>query len=181
MGRPELPREFLAKVKGVKAKRPKTVIDHILEHGSITTEELTERYGYAHPPRAVQDVKDHGIPIERFPAVGSDGRKIAAYRFDLSAVIEGHKSGRKPFAKITKETLLERDGPRCAICGLEYESRYLQVDHCVPYEVAGDSLSDDLEQLMLVCGSCNRGKSWTCEHCENWLKEKRIKACQTCY
>lgn len=21
---------------------------------------------------------------------------------------------------------------------------------------------------MLLCGSCNRAKSWSCEHCENW-------------
>jgi len=178
---PELPKEFLAHVKAVTAKRAKTVIDHILEHGSITTEELTDKYGYAHPPRAVQDVKDQGIPIQRFPAVGKDGRTIAAYRFDLTAVIDAHKSGRRAFPKITKEALLERDGPRCAICGLEYDSRYLQVDHCVPYKVAGDSLTDDLDELMLVCGSCNRGKSWSCEHCTNWLKTHDIKTCQTCY
>ena len=33
---------------------------------------------------------------------------------------------------------------------------------------------------MLVCGSCNRSKSWTCESCENWLNHKRVATCQTC-
>ena len=36
----ELPEWFIAKAKAVTAKRAKTVIDHILKHGHITTEEL---------------------------------------------------------------------------------------------------------------------------------------------
>ena len=179
---PKLPEEFLAHVKSVTAKRPKTVIDHILKHGSITTEELRTQYGYADPRRALQDVRDQGIPLEMFKVKGADGRSIGAHRFDISRIADVSRlGGRKAFPKVTKEALLERDGPRCAICGLEYSSRYLQVDHRVPYQVAGDTLTDSLDQLMLVCGSCNRGKSWTCEHCENWLKKKDIKACQTCY
>lgn len=50
----------------VTAKRPKTVIDHILEHGFITTEELKERYGYNHPPRAVRDVRENGYQLRPF-------------------------------------------------------------------------------------------------------------------
>lgn len=78
---PDLPKDFIALCHSVTAKRPKTVIDHILEHGFITTEELKETYGYNHPPRAVRDVREHGIPVETFRVTGSDGRKIAAYRF----------------------------------------------------------------------------------------------------
>ncbi len=178
----EIPKEFLDRAKAVTAKRAKTVIDHILNHGSITTEELKDKYGYSHAPRAARDVREQGIPLETFPAVGKDGRTIAAYRFDIEALTDEKKlGGRKAFPKITKDALLERDGSFCAVCGLAYESRYLQVDHCVPYEVAGEALSDDPDELMLVCGSCNRGKSWSCEHCENWKKTKDIKACQTCY
>ena len=47
---PNLPKDFIALCHSVTAKRPKTVIDHILEHGFITTEELKETYGYNHPP-----------------------------------------------------------------------------------------------------------------------------------
>ncbi len=50
MTKPKLPKDFVRQCKAVTAKRPKTVIDHILEHDFITTEELRERYGYNHPP-----------------------------------------------------------------------------------------------------------------------------------
>ena len=43
---PELPKEFLRLLEAVTAKRAKTVIDHILKHGFITTEELSAVYGY---------------------------------------------------------------------------------------------------------------------------------------
>jgi hypothetical protein len=56
--------EFLDLLKSVTAKRPKTVIDHILQYGFITTEDFKNKYGYNHPPRAVRDVKEYGIPIE---------------------------------------------------------------------------------------------------------------------
>jgi hypothetical protein len=57
----EYSKEFIELLKSVVAKRPKTVIDHILKHGFITTENLKNLYGYNHPPRAVRDVKEHGI------------------------------------------------------------------------------------------------------------------------
>jgi hypothetical protein len=47
------PPEFLKLLESVDAKRPKTVIDHILKHGQITTEDLKNAYGYNHPPRAI--------------------------------------------------------------------------------------------------------------------------------
>jgi hypothetical protein len=34
---------------------------------------------------------------------------------------------------------------------------------------------------MLVCGSCNRAKSWSCEHCANWQNEKSSQVCLKCY
>jgi len=89
----ELPEDFLKKVKSVTAKRAKTVIDHILEHGYITTEELSEKYGYDHPPRAARDVREQGIPLETFRVTGTHGRKIGAYRFGDPTKIKGGKLG----------------------------------------------------------------------------------------
>ena len=80
MTEPALPAEFLELLESVEAKRPRTVIDHILEHGYITTEDLKERYGYNHPPRAARDVRELGIPLETFRTTAADGRSIAAYR-----------------------------------------------------------------------------------------------------
>jgi len=91
--------EFLLVLRGVSAKRPKTVIDHILKHGQITTEELRNVYGYNHPPRAIRDVREHGIPLEMFRVTGSDGRVIAAYKFgDPSKIRATQLSGRTVFS-----------------------------------------------------------------------------------
>lgn len=57
---------------------------------------------------------------------------------------------------------------------------YLQVDHRVPYSIAGDIAELAAEDFMLLCGACNRAKSWTCEHCPNQQK-KSTTTCQTCY
>lgn len=34
---------------------------------------------------------------------------------------------------------------------------------------------------MLLSGSANRAKSWSCEHCENWNNVKDRSVCLTCY
>ena len=34
---------------------------------------------------------------------------------------------------------------------------------------------------MLLCGSCNRAKSWSCEHCKNWTEDHEASLCKTCY
>ena len=173
----QYPPEFLEKLRGVTAKRAKTVIDHILRHGSISTEELKDTYGYDHPPRAVRDVREQGIPIETFTITGKNNRKVAAYRFGSPAMIEAGKSGgRKIHSKKFKNGLVELHGSRCAICSTVYESRYLQIDHCVPFEIGGET-----DVFMLLCGSCNRAKSWSCEHCGNVLQKKDAGSCRQCY
>ena len=62
----------------IKKKRSRIVIDHIIKYGQITTEELKELYGYNHPPRAIRNVREEGIPLETLKAVSKDGKKIAA-------------------------------------------------------------------------------------------------------
>ena len=171
------PEEFLEKLKRVTAKRAKTVIDHILKHGSISTEELKDIYGYDHPPRAVRDVREQGIPIETFKVLGKNNRTIAAYRFGDPSLIEAGKTGgRKVHSKKLKNALVELHASRCAICSTKYETRYLQLDHCIPFEIGGET-----NDFMLLCGSCNRAKSWSCEHCANLLQEKDVDMCRQCY
>jgi hypothetical protein len=34
---------------------------------------------------------------------------------------------------------------------------------------------------MLLCGSANRAKSWSCEHCQNWINLKKKEICLSCY
>lgn len=181
--KPQLPQEFLERLKSVKNKRARVVIDHILKHGHITTEELKDRYGYDHPPRAARDVREQGIPLETFKLKGAHGRQIAAYRFGNPAAIRaGRLGGRVTSPKDLKAGLAARDGARCAVCHAEFELRYLQIDHRVPYEVSGDEgRTPQAEDLMLLCGSCNRAKSWSCEHCRNWSIDRNVDTCRSCY
>lgn len=57
----------------------------------------------------------------------------------------------------------------------------LQVDHRVPYEIAGEPRQVNPDEFMLLCGSANRAKSWSCEHCDNWRQLKRRDVCASCY
>ena len=98
MARKDYPKEFLDRLDSVTAKRPRTVIDFILEHGSVTTEQLND-LGYEHPPRAVADVKDHGIPIVSTRVPGSNGRKIARYEFGDPSGLQSGMVGRSPISK----------------------------------------------------------------------------------
>lgn len=184
MSKPTLPPEFVKLCKAVTAKRPKTVIDHILKRGFITTQDLKDRYGYNHPPRAVRDVKEHGIPIEMFRVEGSDGRKIAAYRFgDPSKARSGKQAGRTVLGKELRQKLLAAHGERCAIYLEAFPERELQIDHRIPFEVLGDvpGAEPKPDDYMLLCGSANRAKSWSCEHCVNWLELKKPAVCRACY
>ena len=178
-----LPDWFVAKLHSVTAKRAKTVIDHILEHGHVTTEELRDRYNYDHPPRAARDVREEGIPLETFRVVGSGGRRIAAYRFgDPNALRRGMAGGRRTWPKGFKDRLLQIYGSRCGICLAPFPGRYLQIDHRVPFEVGGDPDGELVaEDFLLVCGSCNRAKSWSCEHCNNPTDARDVAICRSCY
>ena len=182
-GSANLPRFFLEMLQSVTAKRPRTVIDHILEHGFVTTEELSEKYGYDHPPRAARDVRESGIPLETFRTKGSHGKMIGAYRFgDPKEARQWSPDGRRAWPKKLKEDLLRAQDSKCQTCLTRFDSRYLQIDHRVPYEIGGDSAGvSETSDFMLLCGSCNRAKSWSCEHCENRTGMRSPELCRTCY
>jgi len=182
--RSDLPKRFLDHLRAVTGKRSRLVIDHILRHGYITTEELSEQYGYGHPPRAARDVREQGVPLETFYVQGKDDRRIAAYRFGDPKVAEFRRlGGRGRWPKDLKNELIEESRSQCAFCAAAYSPRDLQIDHRVPYEVAGDQEEGRVRanQVMLACGSCNRTKSWTCEHCDNLTDLRDPELCGTCY
>ena len=37
------------------------------------------------------------------------------------------------------------------------------------------------DDFMLLCGSANRAKDWSCQHCKNWKHAKKPEICLTCY
>lgn len=177
------PKSFLDKLNSVTAKRPKTVIQHILEHGFVTTEELEQLYGYKHAPRAARDVRELGIPIEMYRVKSSDGRSIGAYRFGNPALAENAVSktaGRTALSKALKKALIEKFGSKCFIYLQPMDEKILQVDHRIPYEIGGEQNETDLDCFMLLSPSANRAKSWTCEHCPN-CENKNAEFCMKCF
>ena len=177
---PELA-ELLARVTG---KRPRTVIDHILEHGFITTDDLRTTYGYDHPPRAARDVREQGIPLETFWVEGPSGRRIGAYRFGtLEQARPEQLGGRSRIPRAVRDTLFDEQDGHCAVCAAEYERHYFQVDHRVPFSIAGEPVVNDPSEIspyQLLCASCQRSKSWSCEHCPNQGPHD-VSVCETCY
>ena len=177
--------KILAQIKRVTNKRPLAVINHILQHGQVTTEELREQYGYDHPPRARMDVLEWGIPLVTIRVPNHKGtKKIGAYRFGDPDNVEKHKTGgRQPFTKAFKKSLYERQGGRCAITSEPFEERYLSIDHRIPYQVAGDQAAaeDNPGAFMLIALGLQRVKSWSCEHCQNGLEIRGPKVCQRCF
>lgn len=179
---PKLPKEFVDFCQSIKKKRARAVIDHLLKHGRVNTDELKALYDYNHPPRAARDVREHGIELDRTFVVGANGRKIAEYRFaDPTKRKFRRFAGRTGLSKKIKKQLIEQYGCRCFIYLETMSAADLQIDHRVPYEVAGDSEELKAEDFMLLCGSANRAKSWSCEHCENWKNLKKKSICLTCY
>lgn len=59
----KLSKSVLDKLNAITDKRPSIVIQHILKYGFITTEDLKEKYGYEHPPRAARDVRERGVNL----------------------------------------------------------------------------------------------------------------------
>lgn len=177
-----LPPGFVKLCRSITAKRPRTVIDHLLKHGQISTEELKDRYGYNHPPRAIRDVREQGISLVRVKVKGSDGRSIAAYQFADPQQLRLRKSeGRTALSKQLKEELIAHYGCKCFIYMEAMEESNLQIDHRVPYEVGGEPDHTNADNFMLLSPSANRAKSWSCEHCENWSDTKNREICLSCY
>lgn len=179
----KLPKKFIEKLNSVTNKRPATVIQHILKHGFITTEELKTMYGYDHPPRAARDVREQGIPIETFFIKSSEGKRMGAYRFGNPDNVENKFSksaGRTVLSKALKRALIDKYGAKCFIYLETMDEALLQVDHRIPYEIDGEQKTDETDYYMLLSPSANRAKSWTCEHCVNWEK-KDASFCMNCF
>ena len=62
---------------------------------------------------------------------------------------------RSSLAPAKRFMVLTRDAFQCRYCGCTPENNPLHVDHVVPVAIGG---SDDLENLVTACPSCNRGK-----------------------
>jgi hypothetical protein len=170
-------KDLLNRINAVSNRRARFVLDSIVKNGMVTTEEINHA-GYGHPPRAVRDARELGFAIQTIKVKHTNGRSIAAYIFSETANIDPRKTGRAAIPKKQHDEIISAAGSRCQICGA---STNLQVDHRIPYEVAGESQAKQGSPYLVLCGSCNRKKSWSCEHCPNWLQEKNLGVCGMCY
>lgn len=178
----KLSKSELNKLNSITDKRPLTVIQHIIKKGFITTEELTNDYGYEHAPRAARDVRERGINLVTYRVKSTDGRSIAAYKFGEPVFIDNKISkvaGRTALSNALKKALVDKYGAICFIYLQPMEERLLQIDHRIPYEIGGEQ-EDNIDCYMLLSPSANRAKSWTCEHCPNW-SQKNIEFCSNCF
>ena len=171
-------------IKDGKNKRAIAALKVMLKKGSISTDEL-QAMGYNHPPRAIGDVRDTGIPVVTGNTTSKKtGRRMAVYSFgNPDKILEGRIGGRSAFPKAFKAELLKHYGSIDCITGANLDERVLQIDHRVPYRVAGESAFSKLEakDFMLLDGSSQRAKSWSCEHCPNLTEDRKISICETCF
>ena len=155
----------------------------MLANGSVTTDDLN-RLGYNHPPRAIGDVRDAGIPVVTERAQTPGGKSMARYRLGRAEDVQGDRhAGRSVLPKAFKAALLVRYGSADCITGAKLDPRVLQVDHRVPYRVAGDAglAERDTSAYMLLDASSQRAKSWSCEQCRNLLELRDPEVCKTCF
>lgn len=166
-----------ALIEEVTNKRARFVLDAIVRNGMVSTEEISKA-GYDHPPRAAQDVRDLGFPLKTLNVKHSNGRRIAAYTLDLEKMQNPDMAGRHAISKKLRQRVIDSAGGECRFC---LSSVNLQVDHRIPYQVGGESKDGDEATFQVLCGSCNRTKSWACEHCPNFLEAKDVQICGSCY
>ena len=155
----------------------------MLEKGSVTTADLNA-LGYDHPPRAIGDVRDAGIPVVREMIRSASGKRMARYRLgNAEDIREDRRGGRSTLPKAFKAELLARYGSADCITGVGLDPRLLQIDHRVPYRVAGDMglAGRDTSAYMLLDASSQRAKSWSCEQCRNFRELHDAKICGDCF
>jgi len=171
-------------IAGGKNRRAIAALKMMLNKGSVSTDEL-QALGYNHPPRAIGDVRDAGIPVITSAAVsGKTGRRMAIYSFgDPNDIRHGRVGGRSALPKSFKAKLLSRYGAIDCITGANLDERVLTIDHRIPYRISADAgLSDhDVESYMLLDASSQRSKSWSCERCPNMLGQRLESVCKKCF
>lgn len=178
-----LPEDYVRALKSVTDKRPRTVIEYLLDHGVVTNAQLEEECGYTHGPRAIRDVRERGFPIKTMRRT-INGKSVGVYAFDKPPKpgenLLSKKHGRTVLSDELRDKLIELYGSKCFITLVEVPKSELQVDHRIPYEIGGEPSHDDLSKFMLLTGSSNRRKSWACEHCSNWDRTDP-DFCATCF
>ena len=162
-------------------KRPKAVLTRLLENESVSTYELGV-LGYDQPPRAAQDLKEHGVKLRvthgKHPETGN--RMGIYWLDDEQPLLDGTFNGRQAFPKDFRRKVFNEYQSHCLFCGVALEDSRLQIDHRIPYQIAGEINTNNVAEFMPLCSSHQRTKSWACEHCPNYTV-KNGAVCKGCY
>ncbi len=81
-------------IQQIKSKRARIILQHILDNGSISSQEIQNKYGYNHPPRAIRDIKDCGINIITNKIKNADGKIHAIYQLGDIQIFQINNQGR---------------------------------------------------------------------------------------
>lgn len=140
-------------------KRPRAVLEKILENGSVSTYELGQ-LGYDQPPRAAQDLKECGVKLKvAFGKHPKTGARMAIYSLADSAEAELQAAaGRRIFPSTFRADVLHAHGSRCNLCGTPYPPKSLSLDHRIPFIVGGESDDLRVRDFQPLCGSHQRKK-----------------------
>lgn len=167
-----------------KNKRAVETLKALLDKGRVSTDEI-QAMGYNHPPRAIADIRDLGVPIiTTRTASKKTGKSMAVYTFGkLEDIQEGRIGGRSAFSKSFKKDLVEHYGAVDHITRAPVDERVLQIDHRVPYRISGEfrGATPNVDDFMLLDGSSQRAKSWSCENCPNMKDSRTADTCRTCF
>jgi len=171
-----------AQIVGHPNGRVSTLLREILQHGFVTTERL-QSLGLSEPRRARQDAVDRGFPIRSETVTLDNGRRIASYSLATAADIIESRKGRRAIPKAFRNVLLAHYECKDAITGAKLPPRVLTIDHRVPFQIAGDNglAERDASAFMLLDGSSQRSKSWSCEQCRNFREIKDPNICGGCF
>lgn len=151
--------------------RAKAAADLLIEKGVITKYDFeTTRVPISQAPRAIRDLKDHGIPVKTLERVNVPQAKSKVNQYTLGSADDidaSKKYGRLYDPSGMKEKLAKLHGSTCVFCGKHLAPKDRELDHKLPVNIFGDLSS--VERLnpnnyQLVCRKCNRLKREAVSH-----------------
>ena len=119
--------------------------------GKYAARRLQKAWKRGHNPEA----PENGHGKEWLVAAGSGGMALIEFLLRVRQVLQQKVRTGRRISKRDKKILYERQNGRCNGCKGKYDIKDLEIDHIVPKSRGG---SDDLENLQLLCGHCNRTK-----------------------
>lgn len=170
--------------------RAKAAADLLLEKGTITKFDFEDKgISPAVGPRAVMDLKEHGIPIDKPGRVHVPQSQRAVVQYKLGKLADlkpKEKYGRLVPPTNLKKRLIEKYGPYCVFCGEKLPAKWLQIDHKLPVKYFGELPSEEITKLdnyQLVCGRCNRLKAEAIDKgcAKTCFKTHDMKVIKSCY